>query len=90
MNRRGLFGFLAGAAVAPVVAKLPAAEVVTRATFTAYPAGAHNLTLAEIVSATLRSRSAALADNLTKSNALLAHLQNEVVDGVPHPLRLQR
>ena len=74
-SRRGLFGLIAGAFAAPVVGKLPAPEVVLRSTFTYYPAPPVNLSLADIVSVTLRNQSALIAHNMTKNNALLSRLK---------------
>lgn len=74
-SRRGFFGLLAGAAAAPIVAKLPA-PVASPYAWTEVSAGytVTNLSLQDIVTATLRARSGVLLDNMTRNNALLERL----------------
>lgn len=70
-SRRGFFGFLAGAAALPIVAKLPAAEAYA---FREVSYG-YSVSLSEIVTMTLRARSGLVANSLMTRNALLAHLE---------------
>lgn len=68
-NRRGLFGLFAGAIATPVLAKL---APFTPEAFATVPAV--NLSLSDIVSFTLRNRSAQIADNLSRVNPLFARM----------------
>lgn len=69
ISRRDLFGLFAGAIATPVLAKL---APFTPEAFVASPSV--NLTLSDIVTFTLRNRSAQIATNLSKVNPLYARL----------------
>lgn len=77
-SRRGFLGFLVAAPLAPIAAKL-APPVASPYAWTEVSAGyaVTNLSLADIVTATLRARSGMIADNLTRNNALLDRLVRE-------------
>jgi hypothetical protein len=70
LSRRRLFGLFAAAAATPVLAALPAPVVAATPVATSM-----GLSLADIVAATLRNRSAVIVDNLSRDNALLSRLK---------------
>jgi hypothetical protein len=74
-SRRGFFGLIAGAAAIPLVGKLPPVALTNYRTASV----AYGPSLSEIVSTTLRARSATIADNLMKASPLLESLQRKAI-----------
>lgn len=68
LSRRSIFGLFAGAVAAPFV-KVPVTPAPAAAAVV--PAG---LSLSDIVTATLRNRSGAIADSIQRNNPLLGRL----------------
>ncbi len=70
MNRRGFLGALCGMLIAPYAKAVEIVQSIPlfKPKVTTYP------NLSEIVTTTLRNRTAMLADNFTKNNALLSQL----------------
>lgn len=73
LSRRSMFAMAAGAAVAPIVAKLPLPALPALSDCTIITMSP---SMAEIVTTTLRNRSAVLAMSVTRNNAMLRQLKD--------------